>query len=86
MKRRNDFTAVPSHMLLYYWTAERYVIAVDRYSRAVFPLHAGLYALIRLQDNEFNQSEDVIGRVVCGIRMCVFVARGVHECAAVWAE
>lgn len=70
-------------MLLYYWTAERYVIAVDRYSRAVFPLHAGLYALIRLQDNEFNQSEDVIGRVVCGIRMCVFLARGVHKCAAV---
>lgn len=45
--------------------------------------HFTLDSMIRLQDNEFNQSEDVIGRVVCGIRMCVFVARGVHECAAV---
>lgn len=70
-------------MLLYYWTAEHYVIAVDQYSRAVFPFHAGLYALIHLQDNEFNQSEDVIGRVVFCIQMCVFVARGVQKCAAV---
>lgn len=70
-------------MLLYYWTTGRYVIAVDRYSHTVFPFHARLSAVIRLQNHEFNQSEGVIGQVVCGVWMRVLRPWSARMCRPV---